>query len=229
MAQRTAPAKEVYEGGQAAVAGPLVRRRSCRCARADAKLNPRAAGTPSRQATPTCRRPPSPCPRRWTASRRLVSLCCLLARGAFDARGCLQELDTDRVNYADDLTHRPKMVGAYVARAPFELSSGTGPSTRPSETKFQRFQRLQADVKALLDEISLDVAASATAAEKEEEPLPSYVHKELRALHQQLNMALADDSVQRVLKPAAGSYTSLVADVQDVGMHACLLFVCAPF
>lgn len=92
------------------------------------------------------------------------------------------ELNTDRQNYADELRcvasprvvsagqwhvsrmdspRRPKMLGAQHGNAPFELS-GMGPSTRPPETKFQRFQRLQADVKALLDEINADGALAST-------------------------------------------------------------------
>jgi hypothetical protein len=39
--------------------------------------------------------------------------------------------------------------------SPFELL-GMGPSTRPPETRFQRFERLQAECKALLDEVTLE-------------------------------------------------------------------------
>ncbi len=108
------------------------------------------------------------------------------------------------------------MSGVYTAQSPFELS-GTGPS-RPAaaETKFQRFQRLQADVKALLDEISSEVSASHPL--RAEEPLPSYVHKELKALHQQLDMALADERTRQVLKPSSGSYSNLSTDAKDLGI-----------
>lgn len=53
-----------------------------------------------------------------------------------------------------------------------------------------------------------------------EEPLPSYVHKELRALHLQLERAMGDESTRAVLTPSSGSFLALSNSVEDTVSRA---------
>jgi hypothetical protein len=105
-------------------------------------------------------------------------------------------------------------------QGPLEFELGqTGPSVKPAETKFQRFQRLQAEVKSLLDEIGDDVGKQ-EAVQQVQEPLPSYVHRELKALHQQLESAIGDEKIRRVLLPSSGEYLAMTTSVDDVLQRA---------
>lgn len=128
-------------------------------------------------------------------------------------------MNTDHVNYSEQLSRQKKMhVGAL--QGPLEFALGpTGPSVKAAETKFQRFERLQAEVKALLDEIGEDVDKQ-QAVKSAEEPLPSYVHKELKALHLQLANAMGNDKVHGVLVPSSGEYLAVSTSVEDVLQRA---------